>query len=159
MQLHTREARGFDSVCNLVKRRVNEDTDFFELRGQMRRDCRDLLGRYEAWAGREDETNCVRPHIGGELRVFKRGVGADFDPEGHWRGALVDSSAGSPVGEKRVQERYAGTGKVKRIASYDGEIVQQRNSCNLLIDLVLLIHSDESSPDSGTIQIERQKMV
>ena len=45
------------------------------------------------------------------------------------------------------------------VACDDGEVVQKRNGSDLLVDAVLLVYANESSPNLGAFQIERQKVL
>ncbi|MGA2569133.1 MAG: hypothetical protein ABSF23_01315 [Terracidiphilus sp.] len=48
---------------------------------------------------------------------------------------------------------------MRRVACDDGEVVQECNGSNLLVDAVLLVCANEDSPNLGRFQIERQKML
>ena len=45
------------------------------------------------------------------------------------------------------------------VAGDDGEVVQERNGSDLLVNTVLLVYANENAPDLGAIQIERQNML
>ena len=81
VQLDAGEPADVDCGFDFFKRCIDEDADLFEGCWQMGHDGGDLCWRDAARAGRKHKSHRVGASFGRKLRILKRGVAADFDPE------------------------------------------------------------------------------
>ena len=71
MQLNAGQAAGAHGGVDLVERRVNKDSNLFEMTWQMRNDGRHLLDRNLARTWRKYKADCISPGLCGKQRILE----------------------------------------------------------------------------------------